>query len=158
VFGSGPLAFRALIRTFDCAMLELTAPAGGRPFYAEFLEDAARLPGLAKLSAAAGLARESGERFEALADAAVAAGGDALAKAVEITERFDELRRAGSAAHDGDVGAQLQALRLERDALGDELQLDATDRAAAFAALGEHVARNAEIEARMVAALEAASV
>jgi hypothetical protein len=92
VFGSGPLAFRALIRTFDCAMLELTAPAGGRPFYAEFLEAAARLPGLAKLSAAAGLARESGERFEALADAAVAAGGDALAKAVEITERIDERR------------------------------------------------------------------
>lgn len=151
VFGSGPLAFRALYRTFECAMIELTAPAGGRAFEADFLDDAAKLPGLKGLGEAAKLARQSGERFEALADDAVAAGGEAMARAVELTETIDELRRGG-----GDVGEQVQALRRERDALGDGLQLDAAARQQAFAQLGAHMAEIAAIETRMVEALERA--
>ncbi|MCA9694455.1 MAG: BtrH N-terminal domain-containing protein, partial [Myxococcales bacterium] len=56
VFHSGPLAYRALYRTWECATLELTPPAGGRSFYAQFLRDAAARCDLPALAEAAALA------------------------------------------------------------------------------------------------------
>lgn len=149
VFGSGELAFRALYRTWECAMVDLTPPAGGRLFFAEYLEAAAKLPRLGGLADAAALARQSGAGFEALADAAVAAGGDAMVRAVELSEQIDELRSTC-----GDVGAEVQALRAEREALGEGLDLDAAARAAAYAQLGEIMAGIAAVEEQLAGALE----
>ncbi len=149
VFHDGPLAYRALYRTFECAMIELTAPAGGRAFYADFLDDAAKNDGLSGLAEVAALARQSGERFEHLAEHAVAAGGEVMTRAIELTEQIDELRRSG-----GDVGEQVRAMRQQRDALGDELQIDDATRVAAFVQLGEDFAAIAAIEQRLVEVLE----
>ena len=90
VFGSGPLAARALWRTWECVTLELTAPAGSRTLYAEFLEESARLPGLAQLAEAAALAHDSAELFAKLADDIVATTPE-VAAAVTISEEVEEL-------------------------------------------------------------------
>ena len=152
VFDSGPKAFNALYRTFECSMMELTPPAGGRSFYAEFLEDAARLEGLAGLRKAADAARESAAEFEALSETAIVAGGKPLAEAVELTEQIDELRRTES-SHD--VGQRIAQLRAERSALAEGLDLDADARASVFEELGNGFARIQRIETRLVEMLEA---
>ena len=122
VFDSGPFAFRALQRVFECAMLELTPPAGGRPLYAEFLDE---VGGHEK---AARHVRKSGEGFEALADTAIEAGGALMTEALQLTERIDELRRNG-------VGDQTPELLAQREALCERCDLDAEARADVFGKL-----------------------
>lgn len=152
IFDTGPLAFRALWRTWECVNLELTAPAGGRPLFAEFLEEAADQLGSPDLVEAAALARESGSVFEALADRALAAGGDRLAQAVALSEDIDEALRSGAA----DAGQRVRALREARTALADEAELSAEARREAFDGLADDVTRIAAIEERLVEAVERA--
>jgi hypothetical protein len=150
-FGTGPLAFLALMRTWECATREMTPHAGGRPQYAEFLAQAAALPKLGALQQAAQLARRSGEQFTRLADAARNAGGELLDRVVALTDEADELRRSGD-----DVGERLQELRREREAVGAACAMDARERQAAYESLAAPMTAIAKIETELVAALDSA--
>lgn len=73
VFDSGPLAFLALTRSWECLTPDVTPPAGGRSFYGDFLATGADsgaldAPTAAALREGADLARSSGARFARLAD------------------------------------------------------------------------------------------
>ncbi|MCP4504418.1 MAG: BtrH N-terminal domain-containing protein [Deltaproteobacteria bacterium] len=149
---SGELAFKALLRTWECATLDFTAPAGGRPYYAAFLEEAASLTALDSLNESAATCHESGLLFEQLADSALALGGEVLEKAKEFTLDIDEVRLAGS----DDAGEQVRALKGERDALAADLDLDENARSSAFAELGALVTRIAQVETRLANSLSAA--
>src|SRR5690606_33689688 len=156
VFGSGPLACLALYRPWEGITLELTAPAGGRALYAEFLDEAATLPGLESLLAAADLARQSAEQFSAMADAIVATD-PAVAEAVELSEEIDALHRAGE-SEDGasdlaSLGERASALRAQREAATTRCELDAAGREAAFAMVGEGFAAIHRIETELQAVL-----
>jgi hypothetical protein len=131
VFDSGPLAYRALYRTWECATFALTPPAGGRSYYAEFLAEASSLPGLSALRDAAALARKSGDLFGELAEEAVRAAPE-VASAVAIAEEIDELQRSGEAS----AADRVVALRAERDALAGQCELDAAARRRAFERIG----------------------
>ncbi|MBG0560138.1 BtrH N-terminal domain-containing protein [Actinoplanes aureus] len=78
----GALAF-ALLRLYECLELQYTAPAGTRPLYATFLDEAAEVLGEPRIGRAAGLFRTAGEHWSAVADAALANCGPAA----EILER-----------------------------------------------------------------------
>lgn len=175
VFDTGPLACLALYRTWECVTLELTAPAGGRALYTEFLDEASRLPGLETLGEAAELSRKSAELFAKLADDAVSAAPE-VAAAVELSEEIDELLRGGAvsssssgpgsatasrAATDDDffdlsaLGEKVSALRAERDAVTARCTLDEDGRAAAYAKLGEGFAAIHEVEVELQRVLAA---
>lgn len=175
VFDTGPLACLALYRTWECLTLELTAPAGGRTLYAEFLEEASQLAGLEALGEAAELSRKSAELFAKLADDAVAAAPE-VAAAVELSEEIDELLRGGAvgssssgpgsatasraATDDGffdlsTLGEKVSALRAERDAVTARCTLDEDGRAAAYAKIGEGFAAIHEVEAELQRVLAA---
>ena len=144
VFDSGPLACLALYRTWEGVTLELTAPAGGRALYAEFLAESSSLPGLEVLAAAAALARESAELFGRMADDVVAAAPE-VAEAVSISEEIDELQRSG----DAEVGEKVRALRAKRDAVSERCQLDEESRGAVFDQVGAAFAAIHGVESRL---------
>ena len=150
VFATGPHAFTALWRTWECLHVELTAPAGGRPLYARFLEDAASLTDLQGLQGVAGLVQASAEAFEAWSDAAVSAGGELLDEAISITERIDEALRSG----EEDTPDRVRALRAERERLADACTLDQAERQAAFDALAAAVEQVHACEVAWVEAVE----
>lgn len=155
VFDSGPRACLALYRTWECVTLELTAPAGGRALYADFLDQASRLPGLQLLAEAADLARESAELFERLAADAVAAAPE-VAEAVAVTEEIDELRRSGTATvgEAAALGEQVRALRAARDAVAERCELDAEARGAVFDQIGVAFAAIHAVEGRLHSVLD----
>ncbi|WP_328460441.1 BtrH N-terminal domain-containing protein [Actinoplanes sp. NBC_00393] len=78
----GALAF-ALLRLYECLELQYTAPAGTRPLYADFLDEAAGVLGEPRIGRAAALFRTSGEQWAAVAEEALAGCGPAA----EILER-----------------------------------------------------------------------
>lgn len=145
MFADGPATFGALWRIWACLQVELTPPAGGRLMFAGFLDDAAKLPGLSDLGAAAEQARVCAERVEAVADAAREAGGALMEEAIALTEAIDEARRSGDPAAAAEVAGWLA----ERDRLAAGFELDAAGRARLFEALGERMRgwHAAELEA-----------
>lgn len=136
LFDSGPLAVMALARAWECLTVELTPPAGGRAFYADFLADAratARPTTADLLAEAEALARRSGERLALLSDELVAAGGDAVERVTGLIEEIDATRRAGG----GDAAEHIGALEAERRALVAGATLDRDERRAAFATVAQ---------------------
>jgi hypothetical protein len=153
VFSTGPFAFRALLRTWECATLELTAPAGGRPFYGQFLREVAQLRGLAGAKKAGALADESGELFAQLSEDALELGGKDVRRATELSEEIEELRRSD----DANTADLVRAASAERDALADGYEMGAEARMGAFARLAERMAAIAEVEEKLADALAALS-
>src|SRR5690606_39219732 len=150
VFDTGVLACLALVRTWEGMTLELTAPAGSRQLYADFLAEAAALPGLVGLTDAADLARESAELFARLTDDVVATA-PAVAEAVALSERIDAVQR--SDASDG--GAAVRELRAQREAVMQRCDLDAEARGEAFARVGEAFTAIHAVETQLQRALAA---
>jgi hypothetical protein len=136
LFDTGPLAFLALTRAWACLTLELTPPAGGRAFYADFLGGArATLAAGAAdaMAEAEALARRSADRLARLTDDLVAAGGDEVARGVGLLEEIDATRRVGGR----DAAVRIGELEAERQALMDGCSLDRGQRVAAYALVGE---------------------
>lgn len=152
VFASGPLACLALYRTWECLTMELTAPAGGRALYAEFLEESTRLQGLEPLAEAAALARQSAEVFSRLADD-VAAAAPEVAEAVAITEEIDELQRSAGESVGANskekVGETVRALRSKRTTVAERCAMDADARMASFTMVGEAFAKIHHVETEL---------
>ncbi|MCB9669046.1 MAG: hypothetical protein H6734_06210 [Alphaproteobacteria bacterium] len=144
VFATGPHLFRALWRLWECTTVELTAPAGGRPLFAEVLRDAGH-------PEVAAVADASGERFEAFVDAVIAAGGEVLAEGLELTERLDEVTRSG----DPGAPAEARSIRAERTALAERFTPEASERRAILDDLAERVRAIHAAEVGLVEAVEA---
>ncbi len=150
IFDSGPFAFAALWRLWECLTMELTAPAAGRPLFADFLDQASALPGCNDLKQAAALARASGDAFEDLVEIAVEAGGPLLGKAIDLTETIDEALRSGSS----DTPKTVQRLRAERAALAEDCSLNEENRREIFSALSVQMTRILDRETALVEELE----
>ena len=117
-----------------------------------------RREALKSATEAAELARASGAEFERLAETAVEAGGKSLAKAVELSEEVDELRRRGPLeSGNRELGDQVRAVLEERRALAADFELDGPARAEVFGELGRIFGKIAEIEERLVGCLKASS-
>lgn len=149
---TGPAAFGALWRVWACVQVELTSPAGGRLMFADFLDEAASLPGLDGLAVAAEQARVCAGHFGALAEAARTAGGALLDEAIALTEDIDEARRSGDPQAAAQVGDWLAA----RQALAERCALDGDARQAAFAAMAEQVRALHAAEVQLVERVERA--
>ncbi|MEZ6194746.1 MAG: DUF4872 domain-containing protein [Planctomycetota bacterium] len=149
VFTSGDRAYAGLRRVYDCIHHDYTAPAGGRPFYADFLDEAEALLGRPGLGEAASLFREAGERWRDLAELAAGAPDAAVRRACELSDLRAEALDAG------EVEAA-RAFGEERAGLRESCSLGAEEAGGVFAAMAEALGAVIETERAAVAALAAA--
>jgi hypothetical protein len=120
VFPDGSLALVGLRRAYDCIQHEYTAPRGGRPLYADFLDEAAGLTEDARLRDASQLFRESGERWQELADGIAGAPDDAVGQACHLADRRAEALDEGSLEElEKQLAEQPQACVLGADAASE---------------------------------------
>lgn len=109
LFASPAHAIVALKRTYECARYHVTPPAGGRPLYADFLDEAAPIVGDEKLAEAAALLRKSAVLWDEIADLALPEGEDELGQARRVVEELhDILREEGSRGLDDVVELRVQ--------------------------------------------------
>jgi hypothetical protein len=131
---AAPEAFGAAMRRlYECLELSYTAPGGTRPLYADFLDEAGR-------PEAAGLFRESGARWSALAALAEAHAGEYG----DLCER--RMLRVMTGADVREIDDRIGALPPTAD-------LGADGRAALFAEMADLVDAARELESRAVALL-----
>jgi hypothetical protein len=86
LFDEGPRAFAALKRTYEWVAC-FVAPGAGRPLYAEFLEEAARILKEPSLETAAGAYRDAGQLWSALAEGVATVDDAAVRRACQEAER-----------------------------------------------------------------------
>jgi Domain of unknown function (DUF4872)/Butirosin biosynthesis protein H, N-terminal len=137
-----------------------TAGTGGgffRAMYAEFLEEAAGPLGRPELATLAADLRELAAAWTALAEAALADGGDGpLAGAAALLERRRRLVEERGAAAAAEVAAVQAALAALADATADPQPLDAAARAGLLAGLRDRVLELSAAEEEAAAGLRAA--
>jgi len=97
VFAEGARAYAGLHRAYQCIEHESTAPAAGRPFYAEFLEEAADALSKPALKQAAAAYRTSGELWAQISRSISQCTDAAVRHACEIADRRLELSDAEGA-------------------------------------------------------------
>jgi hypothetical protein len=86
LFDEGPRAFAALKRTYEWVAC-LVAPGAGRPLYAEFLDEAARILSEPSLRTAAAAYREAGRLWSAFAVGVATVDDAAVRRACDEAER-----------------------------------------------------------------------
>ncbi len=152
VFGTAPLAHRALRRLWECIHLDYTPPGAGRAFYALGLRSLAAAvkdkKRKAHLDEAASLAEQSGKTWERLADRALSSDSAVMKRTLSIAEEMDALCR------EGDAPGDIKALRKEKDALGETFALSDDQRRGVFDGLSSDFSEILEIETQLVAVLE----
>ncbi len=142
VFGEGRRAAIGFTRLYDCIHHAYTAPAAGRPLYADFLEEAAATghPNADTWRTSAELWRTSGQRWAEVA-AVVAAVHPDIARCCEVSD----LRAA-----DLDTGSPtpevMREATVEKAKLIADCDLSAADAAEAHAAIANLVADIVAIE------------
>ncbi|MCB9896451.1 MAG: DUF4872 domain-containing protein [Planctomycetes bacterium] len=135
VFATAPLVHFALRRTYECIAFETTPPAGGRPLYADFLEEAADVTGDDALREAAGLVRRSAVLWDEIAELALPDDDPVRARTKALLLGIgDALRQDGAAASD-----TVAAMRAEIPTLDARATLEPSDAHALFDAMGERV-------------------
>ncbi len=150
VFPAGAKAYAGLRRAYDGICHEYTAPAAGRPLYADFLELAAtqlELPALAEV------AREfatTGEAWERLATCISGCEDAAVRRACELA---DARARALDELEENDDGSALEAMVQERRKLGDACELDARAAGSLYAEMAEILGEIVAAERRGAMAL-----
>ena len=137
VFAGGADALAGLRRAYDGIQHEYTAARGGRPLYAEFLDEAANLTGEAALAEVAGLFREAGEGWQALADCIAGAPDDAVARACRVADRRTEALDSG-----GDASAKDEPI--------GECALDADQASELYARMADRLETVIDVETRAV--------
>ncbi|MEQ8763563.1 MAG: DUF4872 domain-containing protein [Planctomycetota bacterium] len=149
-FFEGGHAALALRRTFEGIELEYTAPAGSRPLYADFLDEAAELTGRAELRGAAALFRESGVQWRSISESIASCGDDELERACATTEQRAELMDSEEASD----SSELRDLWSYHPGAAARSELS-VDRAAAICeSISETLGRIREIEEKAVQQLE----
>jgi hypothetical protein len=142
----------ALTRMYEGIEVEFTAPAGGRPLYAAFLEEAADVVGRPALHGAAEIYRSAGERWSAFARATLPETEptlDAIRQAVD--RRVENIDALGEAAAEPNraARAEIDALQLAFAPAGDVREAIVADLAAQASAI-------LDVERQALEALEAA--
>jgi len=89
LFAEGPRAFAALKRTYEWVAC-FVAPGAGRPLYAEFLDDAARILAQPALRTSASAFRDAGQRWSDLASFIATIDDAAVRRACEAAEHAIE--------------------------------------------------------------------
>ena len=92
VFSEGARAYAALYRAYED--IECHATAGGRPFYADFLDEAAEALGQDRLRRAAAAYREAGTLWSRIAHTIARCPDEAVRQACDIADRRVELNDA----------------------------------------------------------------
>lgn len=152
LFPSGPLAYLALRRTFDGIEHEFTAPAAGRPLYADFLRTAAELTGNTHYTAAAEAFIEAGARWSALTPTIEHCGDPVVEEGCRLGEPFRELLDEVECP-DLDEAARVRG---ERESLAHRCTMPAERASALYALLADHVASVLAAERDAVALLRTA--
>jgi hypothetical protein len=117
MFAEGPRAYAALYRAYED--IECRATAGGRAFYADFLDEAAGLVGQDHLRRAAAAYRDAGTLWSRIADAIAHCPDEAIRQACDIADRRVELNDA----LDKGTSAEAAALWQQRHTLGERCTL-----------------------------------
>ncbi|MEZ6017793.1 MAG: DUF4872 domain-containing protein [Planctomycetota bacterium] len=125
----------ALRRVYECIAFETTPPAGGRPLYADFLDEAADVTGDETLREASVLVRRSAVLWDEIAELALPDDDPVRARSKQIVESIgDALREDGSRAAE-----VIAALRAELPELSKQATLEPADAHAVFDAMAERV-------------------
>jgi hypothetical protein len=133
LFPEGPLAYAGLQRAYQCLEHESTAPNAGRPFYADFLAEAAQALGAPRLDEAALAYREAGVLWASLSVLVAECDDSAVRQACAIADRRFELSDAAEA---GAAGESAELWR-KRNALGAECRLSRAAALALYARMAE---------------------
>ena len=133
MFADGPRAYAALYRAYED--IECRSTAGGRAFYADFLDEAAGLLGQNHLRQAAAAYRDAGKLWSRIADAIANCPDDAIRRACDIADRRVELN---DALDDGASG-EAAALWQQRHTLGDRCALGREAAASLYRELADVV-------------------
>jgi len=111
LFDEGPRAFAGLKRTYEWVAC-LVAPGAGRPLYAEFLEEAARILSEPSLRTAAAAYRDAGELWSAFADFIATVDDPAVRHACDEAEReVESMDAEGDCRAVADPIEQIEAQR-----------------------------------------------
>lgn len=121
VLAEGPRAYAALSRLYACLQYEYTAPAGGRAWYADFLDRAADWLNRPKLRDAASAYRRAGKSWEQIAKLVSDCEDRAVRESCELADKRAEML---DHAADGDV-SEFKAMWDRRQKLGEECALSA---------------------------------
>jgi len=152
MFAEGARAYAGLHRAYQCIEHESTAPAAGRPFYAEFLDEAADALGKPVLQQAAEAYRASGELWAQAARTIAACPDQAVRQACEIADRRLELSDAEGAGASGELAALWQ----KRHQLSSECKLTRESALAMYQRLAPIVGEVVKAETAAVELLKRA--
>jgi hypothetical protein len=151
LFDEGPRAFAALKRTYEWVAC-LVAPGAGRPLYAEFLEEAARILSEPSLRTAAAAYREAGQLWSAFADGVATVDDAAVRRACEEAEREVESLDAEGDCHT--MVNPIEQMEKQR-AAGAECRLTKAAARSIYAEMAERLRAIEEAERAGVAAMTA---
>jgi hypothetical protein len=152
VFAETALAYAGLHRAYDCIEHQFTAPAGGRPFYADFLDEAAAALERPILGEAAAAYRAAGELWAQVSSLVAACPDPAVRQACEIADRRLEL----GDAH-GVVSRESAELWQKRHRLAAECELTRDAALALYGRMADIVGRIGVAERSGVELLERSS-
>ncbi|ANM30583.1 hypothetical protein ABI59_14870 [Acidobacteria bacterium Mor1] len=142
VFAEAEHAYVGLHRAYDCTQHEYTAPAGSRPLFAAFLDEAAATTGLPGLTDIAGEFRRIGEVWEKLGRTIADCGDSAVERGCGLSDRRAELLDEQGA----DATEEMATLWAERRDLAASCKLAPAGAAAIYAELAPMVSEIAESE------------
>jgi hypothetical protein len=151
LFDEGPRAFAGLKRTYEWVAC-LVAPGAGRPLYAEFLEEAARILKEPSLRTAAAAYREAGQLWSAFADSIATVNDPAVRRACEEADREVESLDA-----EGDcrpVASPIDQMKEQREA-GSACRLTKTAARAIYAEMAVRLGAIGDAERAGVDAMAA---
>ncbi len=150
VFDATDKVYVGLLRAYECIQFEYTAPAAGRAFYAEFLDEAFGLTNQSSLKEASNSFRKSAAVWQDLTQVIADAPDEALRRGCEICDlRAELLDSEGSLAID-----QIQSLASEQRSLKDRCTLEGKGATEVFDAMADCLSTILEIEKRAVEQLQ----
>ncbi|HEV8130592.1 MAG TPA: DUF4872 domain-containing protein [Acidobacteriota bacterium] len=142
VFADAARAYAGLHRAYDCIEHQFTAPAGGRAFYADFLEEAARALDQPILKQAATAYREAGALWARIASLIAECGDAAVRQACEIADRRLEL----GDAHGEGLTKEASELWQKRHNLAGECKLTKDAALSLYAKVADVVGQISDAE------------
>lgn len=151
VFPEGRLAYLALRRTHDGIEHEFTAPAAGRPLYAEFLLEAAKTTSDKRYESAAKLFRKSGEHWTAIAEVIRTCGDPTIEEGCRLRESFRELLDEVKWPNEGEAARLIR----EQRSVAKQCRMAAARARELYAELAGHVGKIVGIEREAVEVLTA---
>lgn len=157
LFHDSHLAYLALRRTHDGIEHEFTAPAAGRPLYAEFLAEAAAITGDRRCASLAESFRQAGAAWRTISTLIATCGDAAIERGCALGESarelFDEAGASGaSGAHRAAAPGRIAR---ERESVARSCRLNAARARELFGAIAQCVGEVLAIERSAAEALRA---